>query len=195
MFRKGSIFCNTWISARAISPGCVQSSLYLGIFWGQSTPFLIPYEVQWCQTVRSGSSHVLLAVSRLHIQEVPYRSALVHSKPQAPGCGCLHGLLHPSLEPKAFHHEAIECFLSFTGRRYPLQTSCLPSRSLLSRSTESLWNHLHLQGTDVGGLFCCSFFFLLVSPLVLFFLSAFRCILLLTLSQAFLSTKCNSIGF
>lgn len=51
------------------------------------------------------------------IHEVSYRSALVHSKPQASGCGCLHRLLHPSREPNAFHHKAIECFLSCTGRR------------------------------------------------------------------------------
>ena len=54
------------------------------------------------------------------IQEVSYHSALVHSEPQASGCGCLHSLLHPSQEPKAFHHKAIECFLSCTGRRYLL---------------------------------------------------------------------------
>lgn len=30
------------------------------------------------------------------IREMSYRSALVHSKPQASGCGCLHSLLHPS---------------------------------------------------------------------------------------------------
>lgn len=145
----------------SITLGYQQELSVLTVFsphsiWRSSEDKALPFTYtlwggEWCRTVRFGSS-------RLHIQEVPYRSALVHSKPQAPECGCLHSLLHPSLEPKAFHHEASECFLSCTGRRYLLQTSCLPSRSLLSRSTESLWNHLHLQVTNVGELLFWVFF-------------------------------------
>jgi len=98
----------------------------------KAAPFLTPCKVESDAKQKDLEVHTCSwQCPDSSIQEVPYRSTLVHSKPQAPGCRCLHSPLHPSLEPKAFHHKAIECFLSCTGRRLSA-TDQLPSLPLPS---------------------------------------------------------------
>lgn len=99
-----------------VSSGCVQSSLP---FWTPSEAYKrkqsppSPHSVRWRATP---NRRILKFTGAWQgpdfcAQEVSYRSAVVQRKPQASGRGCLHSLLHPSREPKAFHHKAIERFL------------------------------------------------------------------------------------